>query len=248
MAIHNNQRNMTTTLSPNQILIGYDVPINPENIPITNNDIIKNRAKAIELYHDTATQLINQTVGTAPVAPSAYRIGSEVWLDITNLCTMGTNTKIDLLQYGPFQIIKEVLPMAYQLELPSEWKIHDIFHASLLSSYTEMDIHGPNFVHPPPDVIRGEQEYEVKCIINHQNTGQGKKLQYLIKWKGYPKSDNTWEPTSHLHVPQLIKEYQKHIGKLSIKAILGQLSQPCPWTTPWCMWCNGIPPLLRWDM
>jgi Chromo (CHRromatin Organisation MOdifier) domain len=224
-AIHNNQKNAMTTLSPNQILIGYNIPINPENIPITNNDIIKDRAKTIELYHNIATWLINQTAGTIPVAPSAYQIGSEVWLDATNLCTMGTNMKIDLLWYGPFQIIKEVSPVAYQLELPSEWKINDVFHTSLLSPYTETDAYSPNFVHPPPDLIEGEQEYKVKCIINYQNTGQGKKLQYLIKWKGYPESDNTWEPTSQLHVPQLIKEYQRCIGKLSIKAILGQHSR-----------------------
>jgi Chromo (CHRromatin Organisation MOdifier) domain len=148
-----------------------------------------------------------------------------VWLDATNLCTIGTNTKIDPLQYGPFKIIKEILPVAYQLVLPSEWKIHDVFHASLLSPYTETDMHGPNFMRPPLDLVRGEQEYEVECIINHQHTGQGKALQYLIKWKGYPESNNTWEPTSHLHVPQLIKEYQKHIGGSSIKVILGQHSR-----------------------
>jgi hypothetical protein len=166
-AIHNNQQNTTMTLSPNQILIGYNVPINPENIPITNNDIIENRAKAIELYHDTATCLINQTAGTTPVTPSRYQIGSEVWLDVTNLHTMGTNTKINPLQYGPFKITKEISPVGYQLALPSEWKIHDVFHASLLSPYTETDAHGPNFVHPPPDLVGGEQEYEVEHIINH---------------------------------------------------------------------------------
>jgi hypothetical protein len=166
-AIHNNRRNATTTLSPNQILIGYDIPINPKNLPITNNDVIKNRAEMIELYCDTATCLINQTAGTAPVAPSAYRIGSEVWLDATNLHTMGTNTKIDPLRYGPFRIIKEISLVAYQLELPSEWKIHDVFHASLLSPYTETSAHGPNYVRPPPDLIKGEQEYEVEHIINH---------------------------------------------------------------------------------
>jgi Chromo (CHRromatin Organisation MOdifier) domain len=77
-------------------------------------------------------------------------------------------------------------------------------------------------VRPPPELIQGEKEYEVEHIINHQNIGQGKALQYLIKWKGYPESNNTWEPTSHLHALQLIKEYQRHIGKSSIKATLKQ--------------------------
>jgi Chromo (CHRromatin Organisation MOdifier) domain len=231
-AIHNNRKNATTLLSPNQILIGYNVPINPENIPIMNNDTIEDQSKMIEQYRDTATRLINQIAGTAPVMPSAYQIGSEVWLDATNLCMMGTNTKIDPLRYGPFKIVKEISLVAYQLDLPPGWKIHDMFHASLLSPYTETNVHRPNFVRPPPELIQGEKEYEVECIINHRNIGQGKALQYLIKWKGYPESDNTWEPTSHLHALQLIKEYQRRIGKSSIKAMLkrqpGEPSETLP--------------------
>src|SRR6267142_3788460 len=34
-------------------------------------------------------------------------------------------------------------------------------------------------------------------------------LQYLIKWKGYPKSDNTWEDADQIHAPDLIKLYHK---------------------------------------
>jgi hypothetical protein len=30
------------------------------------------------------------------------------------------------------------------------------------------------------------------------------KLQYLLKWKGYPESDNTWEPIKQLHAPNLV--------------------------------------------
>jgi hypothetical protein len=69
------------------------------------------------------------------------------------------------------KIIKEISPVAYQLALPSEWKIHDVFHASLLSPYTETDAHRPNFVRPPLDLVGGEQEYEVEHIINHRCTG-----------------------------------------------------------------------------
>src|SRR6266403_5521053 len=35
-----------------------------------------------------------------------------------------------------------------------------------------------------------------------------KRLQYLIKWKGYPESDNTWEPADQVHAPELVKHYQ----------------------------------------
>src|SRR6266481_6092310 len=59
-----------------------------------------------------------------------------------------------------------------------------------------------------PDHIDGEEEYEVERIVAHQQFGRSKRLQYLIKWKGYPESDNTWEPADQVHAPELIKHYQ----------------------------------------
>src|SRR6266403_3030514 len=35
-----------------------------------------------------------------------------------------------------------------------------------------------------------------------------KRLQYLVKWKGYPESDNSWEPADQVHAPILVKHYQ----------------------------------------
>ena len=42
-------------------------------------------------------------------------------------------------------------------------------------------------------------------------------LQYLIKWQGYPKSDNTWEPADQVYTPDPLREYHKHQPLESIK-------------------------------
>jgi hypothetical protein len=65
-----------------------------------------------------------------------------------------------------------------------------VFDASLLLPYCETPSHGPNFSQPPPDLINGKEEFEVEQIKAHQNISRSKCLQYLIKWKGYPDSDN----------------------------------------------------------
>ncbi|CAD6982649.1 unnamed protein product [Tilletia controversa] len=41
-----------------------------------------------------------------------------------------------------------------------------------------------------------QDEYEIEAVRDHKYTGKAprRRLQYLIKWKGYPESDNTWEP------------------------------------------------------
>ena len=40
-AVHNNWRNTTTGLSPNQILLGYELPLTPETSPPSNNDLVE---------------------------------------------------------------------------------------------------------------------------------------------------------------------------------------------------------------
>jgi hypothetical protein len=58
-------------------------------------------------------------------------------------------------------------------------------------------------------LINNEEEYEVEQIKVHQNFGRSKCLQYLIKWKGYPESNNTWENTTDVHAPDLVKQHHK---------------------------------------
>jgi Chromo (CHRromatin Organisation MOdifier) domain len=73
--------------------------------------------------------------------------------------------------------------------------------------YIKTKEHRPNYMRPPPDMIKGEEQYEVEVIQAHQY--HRCKLQYLIKWKGYPVSDNTWEPADNLQAPLLVKEYHE---------------------------------------
>jgi Chromo (CHRromatin Organisation MOdifier) domain len=61
---------------------------------------------------------------------------------------------------------------------------------------------------PPPELIEGELEHEVEAIIAHKR--QGSHYKYLIKWKGYPSAENTWEPESNLkHSPNLLDTYKR---------------------------------------
>jgi hypothetical protein len=78
----------------------------------------------------------------------------------------------------------------YKLALPPQWTIHPVFHVSLLTSYVETKEHGENYLRPPPDLIGGKEQYEVETIRSHRHYRRQKQLQYLIKWRGYPESDN----------------------------------------------------------
>src|SRR5213075_445517 len=94
-------------------------------------------------------------------------------------------------------------------------KIHPVFHVSLLDRYVESDI--PTRTQPPPPsiVIDNEVEYEVEQILDSKFIR--KRLFYLVKWKGYPISENSWEPVSHLtHSKDLIAKFRsQHPNKPS---------------------------------
>lgn len=51
--------------------------------------------------------------------------------------------------------------MSYQLKLLSQWKLHDIFHATLLTPYKETAINGQKYQEPVPDLIDRQLEWEV---------------------------------------------------------------------------------------
>ena len=78
---------------------------------------------------------------------------------------------------------------AYRLNLPPAMKIHNVFHVSLLEP-CDLPRDGTAPPPPPPIEVDGEEEYKVEEILDSK-TYRGK-LQYLMKWLGYPDTDNQW--------------------------------------------------------
>lgn len=100
-----------------------------------------------------------------------FVIGNKVWLENMHLRTGYPHWKLTPKQEGPFVILAKVRSSVYRLQLPQQWKTHPVFHASLLTLYKGMEIHGPSHVKPPADLIDGQEEFKVKVIINHKGTG-----------------------------------------------------------------------------
>ena len=145
LAVHNNRRNTTTGLSPNQILLGYEPRLTPETSPPSNNDLTEERIRKLMENRDQATRAINEVAKGNGTILSQYHVGDQVWLEGKNLKFPYQATKLNPKHYGPFRVTREISPVAYQLQLPPSWNIHPVFHASLLSPYSETPSHSPNF-------------------------------------------------------------------------------------------------------
>jgi len=51
-----------------------------------------------------------------------------------------------------------------------------------------------------------EDVYEVECILASRKAPSGKK--YLVKWKGWPDDQNSWEPAENVDATEEIKLYE----------------------------------------
>ncbi|KAF8689666.1 hypothetical protein AX14_003220 [Amanita brunnescens Koide BX004] len=139
-----------------------------------------------------------------------YKPGDRVYLDATNIKTTRTSKKLNAKFHGPFKVLEAVGKSAYKLELPPTWTIHNTFHESKLKLAHEAVFpkQKETQLRPPPDIINREEEHEVETIQKAQKK-QGKR-EFLIKWKGLPQEEASWEPEEHMdNAKEAIKGFYK---------------------------------------
>ena len=129
----------------------------------------------------------------------SYIPSDKVWLNSKYIKTK-CNRKLEAKFFGPFRVLHPVGKQAYKLELSKRWKIHDVFHVSLLEQDTTRKERVDEQV---TELEAGDsEEYEVEAIwdsavyASKLESGQLPGLYYLVAWKGYPEEENTWELSS----------------------------------------------------
>jgi hypothetical protein len=160
----------------------------------------------------------------------SFKVGDKVWLNRRNINTTRPSQKLDVKRMGPFSILQVVgdSKLAYKLDLPGQWRIHPVFHVSLLDPYKESKWPGRIQDEPGPIEVEGELEYEVKEVLDSKVVRS--KLKYLVDWVGYGPEERTWEPSAHLaNAPEAVaKFHQRYPGRPSER----DLPQPRRRTRP----------------
>lgn len=59
-----------------------------------------------------------------------FEVGHRVWLSTKNLPLRAASRKLASLWSGPYLVLEKIGHVAYKLQIPPEWNVHDVFHVS----------------------------------------------------------------------------------------------------------------------
>jgi hypothetical protein len=142
-----------------------------------------------------------------------FKPGDRVFLDSSDLRTTRPSKKFAHRFVGPYKVVRKVGRGAYRLELPQSMsRLHPVFSVVKLMLAPEDPIVGRQH-EPPPDpvIVEGQEEYEVEEVLDSRFFRR--RLQFLVKWKGYGYEERQWTDERDVHAPDLVAQfYRNHPG------------------------------------
>jgi len=107
--------------------------------------------------------------------------GDVVRLNAKNIKSKRPTRKFTPRLYGPFKVLEKKGNRAFRLDILARWKIHPVFHISLLEPYKVSD--RPNREQPQrePEDVEGDQEWEVEKIVKSEVITDTRKVRGVNK-------------------------------------------------------------------
>lgn len=223
----NNTINASTSVSPMEYLTGInartvDVTILPSTAPALENwsqrretirlesrDAITYAQAKMAIYYDQQHQ------------PVSFKPGQKVYVNLQKdigvpgyrLPNDHVVRKLGPRRVGPFRVIPKIGDLVYELDLPSNWKIHKVISVAHLEpakddTYERVTAPVPEIVY---DAEGHHEEWEVEEILRSRWRDRRRKRnkEYYIKWKGYGPEHNEWVLADDLkNAPDLIRAFE----------------------------------------
>ncbi|XP_070056745.1 uncharacterized protein [Nicotiana tomentosiformis] len=133
-----------------------------------------------------------------------YQVGDKVIVKISKQYLFaGVHDPHILQKYiGPLSIEKRIRKVAYWVDTPAWWKIHPVFHISLLKPFRE-DMEDHSRIQLTVPSIQGPNstgKMWVEAILDDRVIHASRKdhQEFLVKWQGCNTEKNTWEKGTNL--------------------------------------------------
>jgi hypothetical protein len=246
----NNSVNASTKTSPMEYLTGMTArTIQTAALP-SHSLAIRNWSKQREMIRQDAADAITfaQTKMAlhydAKHKPVSFLPGQKVYInlqkDIGRPGYRLPNTeahKLSQQRVGPFSIVRTVGRLAYELDIPKNWKIHPIISVAHLE--LAKDDSYARKVPVLPDLIQDKdgdthEEWEVEEILRSRwrDRRNKKHKQYYVKWKGFGPEHNEWISVDELtNAPDLVEAFESRSPLVAVATTIVPLHTTAAWTT-----------------
>jgi len=190
--VYNNTQNETTKETPFWANYEYNPKVwqEPQAHKSQSQKAILDIAEIKKLHKDLTNRIQQQTEQTTEVKP--FMIEERVYLRTNNIHVKWRSKKLNNKSIKPFEIKRNIKKLSYELDLLKKMQIHSVFHASMLQCCNQFIP-----LQTTEMFVKLNKEYQIKNILEKRMISE--KAHYLIKWKGYNTSENTWELIENLN-------------------------------------------------
>ncbi|KAK3544517.1 hypothetical protein QTP86_014096 [Hemibagrus guttatus] len=209
-------RQSTTGLTPFQCVLGYQPPLlpwdgEPSDVPAVDYWLRESERVwgSAHLQLQRALRRRRTTTDLWRSQAPEYQSGQKVWLSTRDIKLRLPCRKLSPGFIGPFTIVRQINPVTYRLPLPPEYKIHPVFHVSLLKPHhpSVLPPTEPGEAEEPPLLLIVDEgtAYLVRDILDSRR--RGGRLEYLVDWEGYGPEERLWVPRNDVLDPGLLEDF-----------------------------------------
>ncbi len=190
--VYNNTQNKTTKETPFQANYKYNSKVwqEPQVHKSQSQKVMLNIAEIKKLHKDLTNRIQQQTKWTTEV--KSFMIEERVYLRTNNIHVKQRSKKLNNKSIKLFKIKRNIKRLSYKLDLLKKMWIHSVFHVFMLqccNQFIPLQITETS--------VKSDKEYQVENILEKRMISE--KAHYLIKWKRYNTSENTWELIENLN-------------------------------------------------
>ena len=178
----------------------------PHRADVRVKDINEN-IKFLKENLESSKETYKKYVDLKRLSTSDFEVGKKVWL-LKRSITKNVKKKLADQMLGPFEVLRKVSSLAYELRLPSNMRCHPVFNVSLLEPYYENEFTNRNNRKRKNIKLTTDTIAKVPEKIIDMRTYKGRNS-FLVYWKDLDSVEDSWIKEDQINDRQLIQEYYR---------------------------------------